>query len=115
MEQWASTGQHMDCLSRPNSSLIGPKNPAKFENDRITRNGHRFKITQSTLMIVVKLVSFSSAEDALFNEFTDVKNMTFLARKVLEIRRSAFFWGGTPGIARFRCPSLPLIHSPVYI
>ena len=40
------------------------------------------------------LVSFSLAEDALSN---DVKNITHLARKVLQIRRSAFF--GTPGIA----------------
>ena len=40
-EQWASTGQRMDCLSRQNSSLIRPKNPAEFENDRISRNGHR--------------------------------------------------------------------------
>ena len=35
------------------------------------------------------LVSFSSAEDALSN---DVNNITFLARKVLKIRRSAL-WG----------------------
>ena len=30
-EQWASTGRRMDCVSRQNSSLIGPKNPPKFE------------------------------------------------------------------------------------
>ena len=40
-EQWASTGQRMECLSRQNSSLIRPKHPAEFENDRILRNGHR--------------------------------------------------------------------------
>ena len=39
-EQWASTGRRMDCLSRQNSWLIRPKNPAKFENDSISRNGH---------------------------------------------------------------------------
>ena len=71
----------MDCLSWQNSSLIGPTNPAKFENDCISRSVHRFKITQPNLTI---LVSFSSAEDVLSN---DVKNMTFL----LKIRHSAFF------------------------
>ena len=55
----------MDCLSRQNSSLIGPKIPAKFENDCISRNVHRFKITQPNLTI---LVSFSSAEDVLSND-----------------------------------------------
>ena len=50
-EQWASTRWRMDCLSRQNSSLIRPQNPAKFENDRIWRNGHRIKITQPNLMI----------------------------------------------------------------
>ena len=39
-EQWASTGRRMDCLSRQTSSLIRPKNPANFENYRISRNGH---------------------------------------------------------------------------
>ena len=51
MEQWASTGRRMDCLSRQNSSLIRPKNPAKFENDRISWNDHRIKITQPNLKI----------------------------------------------------------------
>ena len=37
---------------------------AKFENDSFSRNGHKIKITQPNLMI---LVSLSSAEDALFN------------------------------------------------
>ena len=40
-KQSASTGRCMDCLSGQNSSLICPKNPAKCENDRISRNGHR--------------------------------------------------------------------------
>ena len=52
----------MDCLSRQNYSLIGPKNPAKFENDCISRSVHKFKITQPNLTI---LVSFSSAENVL--------------------------------------------------
>ena len=56
---------NMEALSRHNSSLIGRKNQAKFENDCISRSGHRFKITQPNLMI---LVSFSSAEDALSND-----------------------------------------------
>ena len=50
---------------RHNSSLIGCKNQAKFENDCISRNGHRIKITQPNSTI---LVSFSSAEDALSND-----------------------------------------------
>ena len=50
--------------------------------------GHRIKITQPNLMI---LVSFSSAEDALSN---DVKNI-FLVLKVLKICRSAFIWPDT--------------------
>ena len=54
--------QPMDGLSEHNSSLIGRKNPAKFENYCISRNGHRIKLTQPNLMI---LASFSSAEDAL--------------------------------------------------
>ena len=54
-----------------NSSLIGCKNQAKLENDCISRNGRRIKITQPNLMI---LVSFSSAEDALSN---DVKKWHF--------------------------------------
>ena len=63
-DQRASPKHLMEALSRHNSSLIGRKNQAKFENDFITRSGHRFKITQPNLMI---LVSFSSAEGALSN------------------------------------------------
>ena len=74
----------MEGVFRHNSSVIGRKNQAKFENDCISRSGHRFKITQPNLMI---LVSFSSAEDALSN---DVKTYDIFARKVLKIRRSAF-------------------------
>ena len=57
---------------------------SKIWNDCVSRNGHRIKITQPNSMI---LVSFSSADDALFN---DVKNMTLLDRRVLKIRCSAF-------------------------
>ena len=64
-DQWASTRHRMEGLSRHNSSLIGRKNPAKFENDCLSRSGHRFKITQPNLLI---LVSFSSAEEALSND-----------------------------------------------
>ena len=89
--QWASPKTpYGRFFPRHNSSLIGRKNQAKFENDCISGSGHRFNITQPNLMI---LVSFSSAEDALSN---DVKKYDiFLARKVLKIRRSAFF-GGHP-------------------
>ena len=61
----------MEALSRHNSSVIGRKSQAKFENDCISRSGHRFKITQPNLTV---LVSFPSAEDDLSN---DVNNMTF--------------------------------------
>ena len=55
----------MEGFSLHNSSLIGRKNQAKFENDGILRNGHKIKITQPNVMI---LVSFFSAEDALSND-----------------------------------------------
>ena len=51
--------------SQHNPSLIGRKNQAKFENDCVLTNGHRIKITQSNLMI---LVSFSSAGVACFED-----------------------------------------------
>ena len=88
MDQRAYTIHHTECLSRQNRSLIRRKNPVKFENDCISRNGRRIKSTEPNLMI---LVSFSSAEDALSN---DVKNIPLLECKVLKINR---FWG-TPGI-----------------
>ena len=80
----------MEGLSRQNSSLIGRKNPTKFEMTAF-QEWHRFKITQPNVTI---LVSFSSAEDALSN---DIKNVKFLAYKVLKFCRSAFL-GGHPGI-----------------
>ena len=84
-EQWASTGQRMDCLSQQNSSLIGPKNPAKFENDSISRSVHRFKITEPNLTI---LVSFSSAEDVLSN----VKKCDIFGLQGTENLPFRFFW-----------------------
>ena len=48
--------------TRHNLSLIGLKNQAECENDRVSRNGHRIEISQPNSMI---LVSFSSAEDAV--------------------------------------------------
>ena len=54
----------MKGLSRYNSTLTSRKNQVKFENDCVSRNGHKIKIAQPNSMI---LVSFSSAEDALFN------------------------------------------------
>ena len=69
-DQWASTKHRMEGFSLHNSSLVGRKNQAKFENGYISRNWHRIKITQPNLMI---LVSFSSGEDVLSN---DVKNIS---------------------------------------
>ena len=37
-DQWASPKRGMEDFSRHNSSLIGRKNQAKFENDYIARN-----------------------------------------------------------------------------
>ena len=88
---------HMEGLSQHNSSLIGRKNPGKFENDCISRNGDRIKITQPNLMI---LVSFSSAEDALSN---DVKIYYTFSSQGTENPPFGFF-GGTSGIFPFhRC------------
>ena len=85
-DQQASTKHRMEGLSRHNSSLIGRKNPAKFENDCISRNGHRIKITQPNLMIYV---SFSSAEDVLSN---DVKIYNTLSSQCTENPPFCFFW-----------------------
>ena len=63
----------MEGLSRYNSTVIGRKTQAKFENDCVSRNGNRIKITQPNSMI---LLSFSSAEDVLTN---DINDMTLLA------------------------------------
>ena len=76
----------MDCLSRQNSSLSGPKNSAKFENDCISRSVHRFKITQPNLTI---LVSFSSAENVLSH---DVKKSDIFGLQGTENPPLRFFW-----------------------
>ena len=92
MDQRAYTIHRTECLSRQNPSLIHVrrKNPAKFENDCISRNGRRIKSTEPNLMI---LVSFSSAEDALSN---DVKKYTTFRMQGTENPPFRFF--GTPGI-----------------
>ena len=67
-DQWASPKHLMKGHSRNNNYLlIGRINQEKFENYSDSRNGHRIKITQPNSMI---LVSYSSAEDAIF---TDIK------------------------------------------
>ena len=69
-----------------NSSLLSRKNPAKFENDRISRNGHRIKTTQPNLMI---LVSFSSAEDVWYNDVNKYNTFSSQGNENLPFR---FFW-----------------------
>ena len=81
----------MEGFSRHNSSLIGRKNPAKFENDCISRSGHRFKITQPNLMI---FVSFFFVEDALS---IDLKKYDIFSSQGTENPPFRFF-GGTPDI-----------------
>ena len=76
----------MEGLSRHNSPLIRRKNPTKFENDRISRNGHRIKITQPNWMIKA---SFSSAEDAPSN---DVKIYNTFSSQCTENPPFRFFW-----------------------
>ena len=73
-------------LSRHNSQLIRRKNPAKFENDRISRNGHRIKITQPNWMIKA---SFSSAEDAPSN---NIKIYNTFSSQCTENPPFRFFW-----------------------
>ena len=87
-DQWASPKHLMEALSRHNSSFIGRKNQAKFFNDCISRSGHRFKITQPNLMI---LVSFSFVEDALSN---DVKKYEIFSSQGTE-NPPFHFWGDT--------------------
>ena len=82
--QWASTQHHMEGLSQHNSSLIS-KNPAKFENYCISRNGHRIKFTQPNLMI---LVSLSSAENVLSNDVNKHNNSS----QGTENPPFGFFW-----------------------
>ena len=72
--------------SQHNPSLIGRKNQAKFENDCVLTNGHRIKITQSNLMI---LVSFSSAGVAWFE---DVKRYGTFRSQATENPPFRFLW-----------------------
>ena len=81
---WKAFPQH-------NSSLIGRKNQDKFENDCISRCGHRLKITPPNLMI---LVSISSVEDALFY---DINEYDIFSSQGTENPPFRFF--GTPGRA----------------
>ena len=72
--------------SQHNPSLIGCINQAKFENDCVLTNGHRIKITQSNLMI---LVSFSSAGVAWFE---DVKRYGTFRSQATENPPFRFLW-----------------------
>ena len=85
-DQWASTKHRMEGFSLHNSSLVGHKNQAKFENDCISRTGQRIKITQPNLMI---LVSFSSGEYALSN---DVQIYHTFSLQGTENPQFHFFW-----------------------
>ena len=76
----------MKGYSRHNFSLIGRKNQAKFDNDRISRNGHRIKTTQPNIMI---LVSFSSAKDVWSN---DVNRYNTFSSQCTENPPFRFFW-----------------------
>ena len=76
----------MEGLSRHNSLLIRRKNPAKFENDRISRNGHRIKITQPNWMIKA---SFSSAE---YSPSNDVNIYNTFSSQCTENPPFRFFW-----------------------
>ena len=69
-----------------NFSLIGRKQRAKFENDRILRNGHTIKIAQPN---VILLVLFSSAEDVWSN---DVNKYNTFRSQGTETPPFRFFW-----------------------
>ena len=85
-DQWDSPKHHMKGHSRHNSSLIDRKDQVKFENDCVSRNRHRIKITQPNSMI---LVSFSSVEDTLFD---DVKRYGTFRSQGTQILPFRFFW-----------------------
>ena len=88
----------MKGYSRHNSALIGRKNRAKFENDRISRNGHRIKTTQPNLMI---LVSFSSAENVWSN---DVNKYNTFSSQGTENPPFCFFWDTRyTWLLKYRC------------
>ena len=99
-DQWTSPNYHMKGLSRYNSMLIGRTNQAKFENDCVSKNGHKIKITQSNSMI---LVSFSSAENALFNDVKKYDTFSLQSTK-----NQPFHFFGTPSILfNQQCPQGP--------
>ena len=83
---WIPQSIIMKGYSRHNSSLGRRQNRAKFENDRISRNGHRIKTTQSNLMI---LVSFSFADDVWSN---DVNKYNTFTSQCTENPPFRFFW-----------------------
>ena len=76
----------MEGHSQHNPSLIGRKNQAEFENDCVLTNGHRIKITQWNLMI---LVSFSSTEVTWFE---DVKRYGTFRSQTTENPPFRFLW-----------------------
>ena len=79
--------------SQHNPTLIGRKNQTKFENDCVLTNGHRIKITQLNLMIVV---SFSSAGVAWYE---DVKRYGTFRSQAIENPPFRFLWD-----SRYRDP-----------
>ena len=100
-----SPKRRMEDFPRQNSSLIGLKTQAKFENDCITRSGYRFKITQPNLMM---LVSFSSAEDALSN---NVNKYNTFSSQGTENPPFRFLWD-----TRYNHSSVKVVNiNPLYI
>ena len=92
--QWASPKNHMKGHSWHNYSLISRKNQANFGNYCVSRNWHRIKITKPNSMI---LVSFHSAEDALF---TEVKIWLFFLDRRVGTENPPFHFLGDTGIQR---------------
>ena len=76
----------MEDLSRHNSSLFVAKITRNLKMTVFQEVGIDSKLLNQIILMI--LVSFSSAEDALSNDVK--KKMKFLARKVLKIRHSAF-------------------------
>ena len=89
---------------RHNSSLIGRKTRAKFENDCISWNWH----IESKLLNQLQWSWHHSLLRKLPLYLMMYKNIALLSRKVLKIHRSAFFFFGggggdrTPGITGSR-------------
>ena len=104
----------MDCLSRQNSSLIGPKNPAKFENDCISRSVHILKIPQPNLMI---LVSFSSAEDVLSNDVKkyDIFGLQGTENPPFRFFRDTRWYNCTPAGAKIALRDLNIEENALFL